>query len=399
MMKLIGRCGQQADACVMTLTEFQGGACEAQAILEAVPSDYAQADGWIRAGATRILLDGQALRDGELAHEMAVGLGRNRLAVRLRVTLRSGELSLADAYANPVGSDRVMDWAKICERRWGDELWLEPADGLDSQFLEALRRIADAVKVRLVLCCAGTADWQWLAQEHFLGGLYAPDDLEAARQAIQREMERNAPDFDPAVIRWDDRGLVPVIAQDAATDQVLMLAYMNKEALEKTLAGGEMVYYSRSRRQLWHKGATSGHFQRVHSLWYDCDADTILARVEQIGAACHTGSFSCFTHPIVDNGEPAGYRELVREMEGILERKAHPQSGSYTNKLLERGVDKICKKVAEEACEVVLAAKNGNSQELTYESCDLLYHLFVLLAQQNVSLTDLCRELEARRKK
>ena len=398
-MKLIGRCGQQADACVMTLEEFHEAPHGAPAILEAVPADYAQADAWIRSGADRILLDGQSLGDGELIHELAVGLGRNRLAVRIRVAMRGGELSLADAYANPVGSDRVMDWAKICERRWGDELWLEPAEGLDEGLLDAIRQIADAVRVSLVLCCAGSADWRRLARARYFGGLYAPDELEAARQAVQGEIGWNTTAFDPSVIRWDSRGLVPVIAQDAATDQVLMLAYMNREALEKTISIGEMVYYSRSRQQLWHKGATSGHFQRVYGLWYDCDADTLLARVQQIGAACHTGSFSCFTHSIVAYGEPAGYREIVREMEGILERKAHPQSGSYTNKLLERGVDKICKKVAEEACEVVLAAKNGNPQELTYESCDLLYHLFVLLAQQGVSLASLCQELEARRKK
>lgn len=398
-MKLIGRCGQQADACVMSLAEFQKAPPGTPAILAAAPVDFAQADAWIRSGAERILLEGDRLGDGELIHELAVGLGRNRVAVRIPVAMRGGVLSLAEDGANIVGSDRVLDWARMSERRWGDELWLDPAEGLDEGLLEALRQVAGAVRVRLVLCCAGSADWRRLAREGYLGGLYAPDELEAARQAAQQETEGETQAFDPTVIRWDSRGLVPVIAQDAATDRVLMLAYMNREALEQTMALGEMVYYSRSRQQLWHKGATSGHFQRVHSLWYDCDADTLLARVEQIGAACHTGSFSCFTHPIVDYGEPAGYREIVREMEGILERKARPQSGSYTNKLLERGVDKICKKVAEEACEVVLAAKNGNPQELTYESCDLLYHLFVLLAQQGVSLAGICQELEARRKK
>ncbi len=398
-MRLIGRGEQQADACVLTLEAFQGGAYGAPVILKAMPADFAQAAQWIHSGADRILLDGRNLGDAELVHEMAVGLGRNRLAVGIRVAMHGDTLTLADAYDNPVGSDRVMDWARMCERRWGDELWLQPVEDPDDKLLEAMRQIAEQVKVHLVLCCQAQADFRRLVKAPYIAALYVPEGLEAARQADQQQRERNTADFDPSVIRWDDRGLVPVIAQDAATDQVLMLAYMNQEALEKTLSIGEMVYYSRSRQSLWHKGATSGHFQRVHSLWYDCDADTLLARVDQIGAACHTGSFSCFTHPIVDHGEPAGYREIVKEMEGVLERKAHPQSGSYTNKLLERGVDKICKKVAEEACEVVLAAKNANPQEVTYESCDLLYHLFVLLAQQNVSLADICRELEARRKK
>ena len=202
---------------------------------------------------------------------------------------------------------------------------------------------------------------------------------------------------------WDDLkknsdGMVPVIVQDYRTDQVLMLAYMNKEAYEKTLSTGKMTYFSRSRNQLWLKGETSSHFQYVKALYADCDLDTILAKVKQVGAACHTGSYSCFFNEIAkkDYSEKNPQKVLDSVFEVIKDRKEHPRDGSYTNYLYEKGIDKILKKVGEEATEMVIAAKNPNDNEVIYEMSDFLYHMMVLMAVKNVSWEDITDELARR---
>ncbi|MBO5622901.1 MAG: bifunctional phosphoribosyl-AMP cyclohydrolase/phosphoribosyl-ATP diphosphatase HisIE [Butyrivibrio sp.] len=202
---------------------------------------------------------------------------------------------------------------------------------------------------------------------------------------------------------WDDLkknsdGMVPVIVQDYRTDQVLMLAYMNREAYEKTLSTGKMTYFSRSRNQLWLKGETSSHFQYVKALYTDCDLDTILAKVRQVGAACHTGSYSCFFNEIAkkDYSEKNPQKVLDSVYEVIKDRKEHPREGSYTNYLFEKGIDKILKKVGEEATEMVIAAKNPNDNEVIYEMSDFLYHMMVLMAVKNVSWEDITDELARR---
>ena len=201
-------------------------------------------------------------------------------------------------------------------------------------------------------------------------------------------------------IRYNEQGLVPAIAQDAATREVLMLAWMNEESLRLTLETGYATYYSRSRQKLWKKGETSGHTQRVLSLSYDCDEDAVLLLVDQTGPACHTGERSCFFRQAytVDADEmPASSQILQEDYDVISDRQAHPQEGSYTNYLLEKGVEKICKKIGEEASETIIAAMKGNAEEVTYEAADLLYHLLVLLFQQGVKLQDVWEELRRRR--
>ena len=192
--------------------------------------------------------------------------------------------------------------------------------------------------------------------------------------------------------------LLPVITQDYKTNEVLMLAYMNEEAFENTVKTGRMTYYSRSRKCQWLKGETSGHFQYVKSLNIDCDKDTLLAKVEQVGAACHTGNKSCFYQPIVGNDfntkNPLQVFESVYDT--ILDRKEHPKEGSYTNYLFEKGIDKILKKVGEEATEIVIAAKNPNPEEVKYEIADFLYHVMVLMAERNVTWEDITKELADR---
>ncbi len=196
-------------------------------------------------------------------------------------------------------------------------------------------------------------------------------------------------------IKYNQNGLVPAIAQDVATGEVLMLAWMNEEALRLTLETGIVHYFSRSRQQLWKKGETSGHIQTLRGLAYDCDGDAILLKVDQTGVACHTGAYSCFFNEV-----KAGTLKkdtLPRLYETILDRRENPQEGSYTNYLFDKGIDKILKKVGEESAEVIIGAKNSR-EELIYEASDLIYHLLVLLVDQDVTLGEIYRELEGRMK-
>ena len=195
-------------------------------------------------------------------------------------------------------------------------------------------------------------------------------------------------------------GLVPVVVQDVKTDAVLMVAYMNEEAYRRTVESGRMTYYSRSRQALWLKGETSGHYQYVHSLTADCDMDTILARVTQVGAACHTGSYSCFFNEVLKRGEKPEQHNPLKVFEEVFavieDRKAHPKEGSYTNYLFDKGIDKILKKLGEEATEIVIAAKNPNPNEIKYEIADFLYHMMVLMAEKGVSWEEITEELANR---
>ena len=193
-------------------------------------------------------------------------------------------------------------------------------------------------------------------------------------------------------------GLIPVVVQEYKTGKVLMVAYMNEDAFDETIRSGRMTYWSRSRQELWKKGETSGHYQYVKSLDIDCDKDTILAKVAQIGAACHTGNESCFFTNLVsksyDETNPMTIFDQV--MDTIIERKENPKEGSYTNYLFEKGIDKILKKVGEEATEIVIAAKNPDSDELKYEICDFLYHMMVLMAERDVTWKEITKELASR---
>ena len=260
------------------------------------------------------------------------------------------------------------------------------------------------------------------------------------------------------MVKYNADGLIPAVTQDIRTDEVLMLAYMNEESLRKTIETGRAYYYSRSRQKLWLKGETSGHFQKVRSISIDCDGDTLLLKVEQTGAACHTGHHSCFftrmdanelASPNVigeaasqDNIEPlqrddvqsigasqqcgsaqckeeliqhtaatplepvsanaqeteniAGAEVLQEVFDVISDRLAHPKEGSYTNYLFTKGLDKILKKIGEESCEVVIASKNGSSTEIKSEIADLFYHVMVLLAERGMTLLDVYGELKQR---
>jgi phosphoribosyl-ATP pyrophosphohydrolase/phosphoribosyl-AMP cyclohydrolase len=201
-------------------------------------------------------------------------------------------------------------------------------------------------------------------------------------------------------IRWDGQGLVPAIIQDAASKDVLTLAYMNAESLKLTLDSGETWFWSRSRKELWHKGATSGHTQKVKSVSYDCDADTLLIKVIPTGPACHTGQQSCF-HNDSETAEVNTDRfAILSTLEStIAKRDAERPEGAYTTYLFEKGLDKILKKVGEETAEVIIAAKNHDNEELRYESSDLIFHLLVLLRDAKLPLDDVLQELDRRHNK
>ncbi|MUT64952.1 bifunctional phosphoribosyl-AMP cyclohydrolase/phosphoribosyl-ATP diphosphatase HisIE [Paenibacillus sp. NEAU-GSW1] len=205
-------------------------------------------------------------------------------------------------------------------------------------------------------------------------------------------------------IKWSEDGLVPAIVQDAQSKEVLMLAYMNEESLKLSVESGTTWFWSRSRNELWNKGATSGHTQQIRSMSYDCDGDTLLVKVNQAGPACHTGSYSCFFNPIDVQGavastasEEADRFSILGDIEGVIaQRYAERPEGAYTTYLFEKGLDKILKKVGEEATEAIIAAKNGDNDELRSESSDLIFHLLVLLRERGLPLDDVMSELKDR---
>lgn len=205
-------------------------------------------------------------------------------------------------------------------------------------------------------------------------------------------------------IQWNEQGLVPAIVQDEVSKDVLMMAYMNRDSLKLTVETGETWFWSRSRQELWHKGATSGHVQKVRGLRYDCDGDTLLVQVIPQGPACHTGKSSCFFNEIELSGTDSTNITIDSErfaifgkLESLIaQREAERPEGAYTTYLFEKGIDKILKKVGEEAAEVIIAAKNQDNEELRYEASDLIFHLLVLLRENKLPLDEVLGELERR---
>ena len=202
-------------------------------------------------------------------------------------------------------------------------------------------------------------------------------------------------------IRYNKQGLVPAIAQDYLDGTVLMMAWMNRESLQKTIETGETWYWSRSRQELWHKGATSGHLQKVKSMRYDCDSDALLVTIEQIGdVACHTGERSCF-HQVgteVGTEKSAPPADTLSEVYRVIrDRQANPSDSSYTCSLFAEGDNKILKKIGEESAEVVMACKDDDQDAIASEVADLLYHTLVAIAHHDVDIRDVYRHLQSRR--
>lgn len=217
--------------------------------------------------------------------------------------------------------------------------------------------------------------------------------------------------------KYNEQGLMPAIVQDYQTKDVLMVAYVNEESLNLSLEKGETVFFSRSRRELWHKGETSGNTQEIKEIYYDCDQDTILFMVDSAGPACHTGKKSCFYRKIAEDTEAKAKKMMEMQQEAqsieadfetekvvdflydlILSRKEEMPEGSYTTYLFEEGIDKILKKVGEESAEVIIASKNNPDQELVYETADLVYHILVLLVERGINPDRIRKELKKRHK-
>ncbi len=193
--------------------------------------------------------------------------------------------------------------------------------------------------------------------------------------------------------------LIPAIVQDYKTKEVLMLAYVNEESYKYMIENKQTCFYSRSRQELWHKGETSGDFQNIKGMYLDCDKDTLLIYVEQLGkGACHTGSYSCFFNEIMQFEDESNNSIIEEVYNQIKDRDKNPKENSYTNYLLNEGIDKICKKVGEEATETVIAAKNTNKDELIGEISDLVYHVLVLMYNRNIGLEDVQGKLIERHK-
>ena len=310
---------------------------------------------------------------------------------------------------NRAGHVRTLNWVVVDEQHQRKGI----GKALCKTALKLMRREDNAAPVWL-----HTQPWSWKALLLYvsLGFKLQPKDtfcghknqyaqaMETLKTLVTPEQyakleAASAPDVrlaDLSAIHYDARGLVPAIAQDAYTGEVLMQAYMNAESLQSTLESGYATYWSRSRNELWRKGATSGHLQKVIRMSYDCDADSILLQVESKGPACHTGARSCFFNPVVDGDMPATSAILDTIEKTVAERAANPKPGSYTNYLLDKGAEKIGKKVGEEATEAVIAAIKGDADGLAGEAADLLYHLTVLLYQQGVSLRDVWEVLKKR---
>lgn len=202
-------------------------------------------------------------------------------------------------------------------------------------------------------------------------------------------------------VKFDEKGLIPVIVQDAQSKEILTLAYMNKESLEKSLETGETWFYSRSRQELWHKGETSGNSQRIIDWAVDCDSDALIVKVDPAGPACHTGSYSCFRTEESDRQEVAESGSdrygILAELEHVIaEREAERPEGTYTSYLFNEGIDKILKKIGEETSEVIIAAKNQSADELEWEVSDVIYHTLVLLREQKIGFDRVLHVLEKR---
>jgi len=323
---------------------------------------------------------------------------------------KQNSMELAEEASNRFGKDRILVSVKNVDFIFKHQK--EMLDHfhellvLDTEVLNAVENITDVPYVVYFEKCDYEKIIEVLSRSNVRGiaGTFINDpgmdvmEMKSQLSAAGIKMDN----FEPA-LKWSDfkknsDGMVPVIVQDYRTDEVLMLAYMNEEAFNTTINIGKMTYYSRSRQELWTKGLTSGHIQYVKSLTADCDYDTILAKVSQVGAACHTGNPTCFFNEIVKKEymEKNPLKVLEDVYSIILDRKENPKEGSYTNYLFDKGIDKILKKIGEEATEIIIAAKNPEPEDIKYEISDFLYHMMVLMAEKGVTWEEITQELSQR---
>lgn len=300
-----------------------------------------------------------------------------------------------------VGTKQAADFLRLKEQGFAGVVCKHVS--LGPSYTQMLAQIDIPLLIRDSLCRNDLADLLEMHQiEGVMTNYFENKEIYKAKRALKNQgilvdLFESSISFSEFTCNAD--GLIPTIVQDYRTGEVLMLAYMNEESYRKTCETGKMTYYSRSRKELWCKGDTSGHYQYVKSLSLDCDKDTILAKVRQVGAACHTGNHSCFYTELAkkDYVDTNPLTVLTEDYDVIMDRKKNPKEGSYTNYLFEKGIDKILKKCGEEATEICIAAKNPDAEELKYEIADYLYHLMVLMAECDIDWTDVMKELANRR--
>ena len=323
---------------------------------------------------------------------------------------KAGNIEITEEVSMKFGKDKIVACISEAAEITGNESLIEEYVG--ELILVKERGIKEAVAISRFPMIVSVPEvsldkiMEMLSKENICGiSGYAIDENAKELLAIKTLCQTNGIPMNTfeAKISWDEfklnaDGHVTVVVQDYKTDEVLMVAYMNEEAYNMTIRTGKMTYYSRSRDELWVKGETSGHYQYVKSLTADCDQDTILAKVSQIGAACHTGAHSCFFRDIMhkDYEESNPLQVFEQVFAVIKDRKVHPKEGSYTNYLFEKGIDKILKKLGEEATEIVIAAKNPNPNEIKYEISDFLYHMMVLMVEKGVTWEEITQELARR---
>lgn len=343
------------------------------------------------AGASKVCINSAAVANKEIVREISERFGSDRLIVAIDLTVM----------------EEPIEWAKEVVRLGAGEILLIHNNQVPN-YIEIVKEIKKVIPVPVIVSSYSTEPAELAdmvlkteAESISLYNLDKMDIMEIKQKFAEEHIEVNT--FQSAIpfeeFQLNEEGLIPCIVQDYKTAEVLMMAYMNQESYEETIRSGRMTYYSRSREKLWKKGETSGNFQYVKSLTIDCDKDTLLAKVSQVGVACHTGSRSCFFTNLVqkeyDDTNPLTVFEDVFHV--IQERKEHPKEGSYTNYLFEKGIDKILKKIGEECTEIVIAAKNPDTEEIKYEISDFLYHLMVLMAERGLEWKDITKELAERR--
>lgn len=323
---------------------------------------------------------------------------------------KQGITQLAEEGAQRFGREKILvsvDTVDLLFKHKEDiERHVHKLVALNENIIDALMNVTD-LPFSVITENYDTKHWAEILKKDAvtgIGGAYISSlETDVMKVKMLLAMEGIETQKFESAISWSEfklnsEGLIPVVVQDYQTSEVLMLAYMNEEAFHTTIAMGKMTYYSRSRQEQWTKGETSGHYQYVKSLTLDCDKDTILAKVSQVGVACHTGNPTCFFTELIKkeylSKNPLKVFEEVYNV--IADRKDNPKEGSYTNYLFDKGIDKILKKVGEEATEIVIAAKNPEPEEIKYEISDFLYHMMVLMVETGITWEEVIEELSQR---
>lgn len=337
-------------------------------------------------GASQVVIRKALLPEEEELQQIFDRFGKDKLAIEIDMKVDFQTAQQLDA---------------LCDKGFGTAI-LKHIDTTKS-FADAISGTRMKVLIRDGLVRNDLAELlSYDTVEAVLTNYFEEKDIYKAKRSLKKQgldVEVFESQIDFSEFKLNEQGLVPAVVQDYRTGEVLMVGYMNQESFERTIKTGKMTYYSRSRQELWLKGETSGHIQYVKSLMLDCDNDTILAKVRQVGVACHTGSRSCFFKELArkEYVSTNPLQVLSEDFEIIMDRKKNPRQGSYTNYLFDKGLDKILKKCGEEAAEMIIAAKNPDIEELKYEMADVLYHMMVLMAERGLDWSDITRELVNRR--